>query len=59
MASPLIFRISPVTPSGPTDLFLPLFANLFLITLMLIIKVSSELASFIFGMLGSQQKTDA
>ena len=59
MASPLNFRISPGTPSGPTDLFLPIFANLFLITLVLIIKFSPDLANFISGMLQSQQKMDA
>ena len=51
MASPPNFRISPGTPSGPTDLFLLIFGNIFLITLVLIIKASPELANFIFGML--------
>ena len=59
MASPPSFRISPGTPSGPTDLFLRIFVNLFLITLILIIKVLPELADCIFGMLRSQQKMDA
>jgi len=59
MASPPNFIISPGNPSGPTDLFLPIFANLFLITLVLIIKVSPELANFISGMLRSPQKTGA
>jgi len=59
MTSPPNFRISPGTPSGPTDLFLPIFANLFLITLVLTIKVSPEFANCIFGMLQWQQKTDA
>jgi hypothetical protein len=59
MASPPNFRISPGTPSDPTDLFLPIFAYLFLITLALIIKVSTELANFISGVLRLQQKTDA
>ena len=59
MASPDNFRISPGTPSAATDLFLPIFANLFLITLVLIIKVSPQLAKFISWMLRSQQKTDA
>ena len=36
MATAPIFRISPGIPSGRTDLFLPIFANLFLITLVLI-----------------------
>jgi len=51
MASPPNFRISPGTPAGPADLFLPIFGNLFLIILVLIIKVLPELANFIFGML--------
>jgi len=46
LASQPNFRISPGTPSGPTDLFLPIFANLFLIILVLIIKVSPEMAIF-------------
>ena len=50
MASSPNFRISTGTPFGPSDLFFPLFANLFLITLVFIIKVSPELASCIFGM---------
>jgi len=59
MASPPNFIISPGSPSGRADFFLPIFANPFLITLVLIIKVSPELANFISGMLRSQQKTDA
>ena len=51
MASPTNFRISPGIPSGPADLFLPISANFYLITLVTIIKASSELANFIFGML--------
>ena len=43
MASQPNFRISPETPSGLTDLFLPIFANLFLIILVLIINVSPEM----------------
>jgi len=39
------FRISPGIPSGPTDLFLPIFANLFLRTVVVIIKVSPRLAN--------------
>ena len=46
LASQPNFRISPGNPSGPTDLFLPIFANLFLIILVLIIKVSPEMAIF-------------
>jgi len=51
MASPPNFRISPGTPSSTTDLFLLIFAKIFLINLVLIIKASPELANFIFGML--------
>jgi len=58
MASPPNYRISARTPAGPTDLFLPIFANL-LIILVLIMKVSPQLANCIFGMLRSQQKTEA
>jgi len=50
-ASPTNYRFSPGTPSDSTDLFLPIFNNLFLIILVLIIKVSLELAKFISGML--------
>ena len=39
MPTPPNFRISPGTPSGPTDLFFPIFANLFLI-LVLTAKMS-------------------
>ena len=58
MASPPNFGISAGNPSGLVDLFFPIFANLFLITLMLIIKVSPQLTNFISVMLRSQQKTD-
>ena len=50
MASPPNFRISAGTPSSTTDLSLPILANL-LIILVLITKVSPELANCIFGML--------
>jgi hypothetical protein len=40
MASPPSFRISPEMPSGPTDLFLPIVAKLFLIILVIIVKGS-------------------
>jgi hypothetical protein len=59
MGFPPNFRISLGTPFGPTDLFLPIFGYLFLITLELIIKVSIEVANFISRMLRPQQKTDA
>jgi hypothetical protein len=39
MASPPSFRISPEMPSGPTDLFLPIAANLFLIISVLTTKL--------------------
>jgi len=57
MATLPIFRISPGIPSGPTDLFLPIFfANLFLIALVLIIKILPGLTNFISGMLQSQER---
>jgi hypothetical protein len=40
MASPPSFNISPEMLSGPTDLFLPIAANLFLIVLVLTVKGS-------------------
>jgi hypothetical protein len=58
MASPPNFRISPGIPSGPTDLFLLIFDNLFLITIVLIIRVSPELANCIFGMLDHGKRRD-
>jgi len=51
MGSQPNFRISPGTPSGLADLFLPIFAILFLIILVLIINVSPEMTNCIFGML--------
>jgi hypothetical protein len=42
MASPPSFRISPGNLTGPTDLLLPIAATLFLVSLVLIIKVSPE-----------------
>ena len=59
IASPSNFRISPGIPTGTTDLFLSIFAILFLITVVLIPKVSPELANFISRMSPSQQRTDA
>jgi len=52
------FRISPANPTVLTDLFLPIFANFFLIISVLIIKVSTELANYISGKIRSQQKTE-
>jgi hypothetical protein len=42
MASPPIFVISPGMQSGPTDFFLPIFANGFLRMLILMVKGFSE-----------------
>jgi hypothetical protein len=57
MASPPCFRISPETLSGPTDLFLPITANFFLMILILKAKGSAELERCICGMLLSQLNT--
>jgi hypothetical protein len=54
VASPPSFRISPETLSGPIDLFLPIAANLFLMTLVLMLKGSPELGHCTCGMLRSQ-----
>ena len=51
VASSTNFRISPGTSPDPTDLFLLSFANLFLIVLELMIKVSPELANCIIRIL--------
>jgi hypothetical protein len=58
MASPPSFRISPDTLSGPTDLFLPISANSFLMILVLTAKGAPELARSICGMLRSQLNTE-
>jgi len=50
MASPPIFSMVPGIPSGPTDLFLPIIANRFLIMLILMVKGLSEWVEFISGM---------
>jgi hypothetical protein len=42
VAFPPSFRISPGMLSGPTDLLPPIAATLFLVSLVLIIKVSTE-----------------
>ena len=42
MASPPIFSMAPGMPSGPTDFFLPIIANRFLIMLILLVKCLSE-----------------
>ena len=59
MASRPNFSMALGMPSGPTDLLLPLVFNRFLITLILVVNVSSELVGFIFGMSRSQLKTEA
>jgi hypothetical protein len=38
MASPPNFKISPTMPSGPTDFFLPIAANRFLMLFILTVK---------------------
>ena len=53
MASPHNFIISPGTPFGPTDLFLPVFIKIFLIILVFTINVSPEFANCIFRILWS------
>jgi len=58
MASPPSFRISPETPSGPTDLFFPIAAILFLMILVSMVKVSLEVLSSIFGILSSLLNTE-
>jgi len=42
MASAPSFRISPGTPSGHIDFFLPIAASYFLILFLLMVKVSPE-----------------
>ena len=59
MAFQLNFRVSPETPSGPTEFFLPFLVIHCQITLIVIMKVPPQLANFISGMLRSQQKADA
>jgi len=59
MASPPIFSMVPGMPSGPTDLFLQIIANCFLIMLILMVKGLSERVEFISGMSHSQLKTEA
>jgi len=51
MATPPNFRISPGIPPGSSDLFLPIFANIFLRTIVVIIKVSPRLANFLLLLL--------
>jgi hypothetical protein len=58
MASPPSVKISPETLSGPTDLFLTIDANFFLIILVLFAKGSPKLARCICGMLLSQLNTE-
>ena len=49
MASLPIFSMAPEMPSGPTDLFLPVIANHFLIMLILMVKGSSKWVESISG----------
>jgi hypothetical protein len=58
IASPLTFKISPETLSGPTDLFLPIAANFFQMILKLMAKGSPEFWRCICGMLHSQLNTE-
>jgi hypothetical protein len=57
MASSPSFLISPETLSGPTDLFLPIAANLLLIILLLMTKSPDELARYIYEILRSELNT--
>ena len=59
MASAPSFRISPETPSGHIDLFLPIAASCFVILLMLIVKGSPEFSDCICWILRSQLNTEA
>jgi len=45
--------------SGPTDLFLPILANLFLITLICMVKGSYTCAGFITGIARLSLNTEA
>jgi len=58
MAFPPIFSMASGMPSGPTDLFLAIIANLFLIMLILMEKCFSEWVEFISWMFRSQLKTE-
>jgi len=58
MASPPSFRISSVAQSGPTDLFFPIAAVLFLMILVSMVKGSLEILPCIFGILSSLLNTD-
>jgi hypothetical protein len=58
VASPPSFKVSLQTLSGPTDFFLPIAVNFFLMILLLMAKGSPELARCICGMLRSQLNTE-
>jgi len=58
MASPLIFRISPEKQAGPTDLFFPITAILFLMIVVSMVKGSLEILPCIFGILPSLLNTN-
>jgi hypothetical protein len=58
MASPTSFRILPETLSGPTVLFLPITANLLLMSLVLMAEGSHELVDCICEILRSELNTE-
>jgi hypothetical protein len=53
-----VFEFLPETLSGPTDLFFPIAANLFLMVLVSMVKVSLEILSCIFRKLSLLLNTD-
>jgi hypothetical protein len=59
MASPSNFKITPGMPSGPTDFFLPIIDNRFLIMLILMVKGLPDFVCGISGLLLSQPSRDA
>jgi hypothetical protein len=59
MASPPVFKMSPEIPSGPTDLFLPIDNNHFLIRLVLTVNGLPESVDLISVILRSRLNIDA
>ena len=59
MASPPNFKISPGIPSGPTDFFLPIADNSFLILLILMVNGLPDSSDGICGLLLSRLNRDA
>ena len=59
MASPPNFKIFPEIPSGPTDFFLPIADNRFLIMLILMVKGLPSYVDWICGLLRSQMNREA